>query len=56
MANRVKITGYVNVEDNEFDAGDPTGLTEDAYMDLISDENGTGLKVVDLLDVEVERQ
>lgn len=52
---RVKITGYVDVEPDEHDPDSPTGLTEEAYVDLISDENGTGLKVADLMGVEVER-
>jgi hypothetical protein len=50
---RIKVSGYITTEDDQHDPDSPTGLTEDAYMDLISDENGTGLKVADLDEVEV---
>lgn len=55
MSNRIKITGYVNIEDDEIDPNSPTGMTEEAYLDYVADENGTGLKVADLMDVEVEQ-
>lgn len=51
---RIKVTGYFEPEPDQIDENDATGLTEEAHLDLIVDENGTGLKVADLEDVELE--
>lgn len=54
---RIKITGYYTPDPNEAEAVETsggTGLTEEAHVSLIGDEYGTGLKVADLEDVELE--
>jgi hypothetical protein len=53
---RVKITGYYNVPEEEQDTESSTGLTEEAYLDQVADENGMGLKVADLDDVTLEAE
>jgi hypothetical protein len=50
---RIKISGYITVDDDQRDPDSPTGLTEEAYLVNIADETGTGLKVADLDEVEV---
>lgn len=55
MSNRVKITGYLNLEDDEVDRNSPTGMTEEAYLDIVADENGAGLKLAELSSIEVKR-
>jgi hypothetical protein len=50
---RIKITGYFEPEDEETDPNDSTGLTSEAYDNLIAGENGYPLKLSDLDDVEV---
>lgn len=52
--SRVKVTGYLTLKDGEEDFDSPTGLTEEAYIDIIHDEMGGSPKVSDLEDVEVE--
>lgn len=51
---RIKITGYFSPEPDELDSSSPTGLTEDAYMRLISGEEGRPLELTDLTEVDVE--
>lgn len=54
---RIKIVGYYTPLPSESEAAATsgnTGLTEEAHIRLIVDEYGTGLKVADLDDVELE--
>lgn len=51
---RIKITGYIEPEDDETDVNSPDGLTSAAYDDLIAGLSGRPLQVSDLEDVEVE--
>ncbi|AMM44268.1 hypothetical protein BJD78_gp98 [Arthrobacter phage KellEzio] len=53
---RIKITGYFTPEPEEADLFSPTGLTEEAYLNLISGEDGKPLDLTDLTEVEVELQ
>lgn len=53
---RIKIVGYIHTTDlaeEELDENNPTGLTEQGYMNLINGEDGTPLSVADLGNVEV---
>ncbi len=54
MGVRIKVTGYYEPDDAEIDTTGPTGLTEEAYLTRIVDEYGTGIKVADLTDTEIE--
>lgn len=47
---RIRVTGYYYPEPDESDPSDPTGLTEDAFMELVSE-----LDVLDDLKFEVAR-
>lgn len=51
---RVKITGYLELEEHEVDADSPTGMTEEAFIDYIHNERGNSPRVSDLEDVDVE--
>jgi hypothetical protein len=51
---RIQITGFFEPDDDEIDEDSSTGLTEEAYLRHVVDEDGTGLKVADLTDVEIE--
>ncbi len=44
---RVKITAYANVEDDQVDPGDSTGLTEEGYDEVME-------MLVGLEDVRIE--
>ena len=33
MTHRIKVTGYLDIEDDEFDPDHPMGLTSEAYDD-----------------------
>jgi len=52
---RVKITGYLNIEDDEHDPTDKTGMTAEAYEKLAMDSEGTAPQISDLDDLTVER-
>lgn len=52
---RLKITGYYSPEPEEIDEDATIGITAEADSVLFGDERGTGLKVADLEDIEVER-
>ena len=43
---RVKVTGYVEIDDALVDAADPSGLSEEAYIELT--EDFLGLDEIDL--------
>lgn len=49
---RVKVTGYLNIEDDQADPESPTGLTEEAYLDLAADEMGGSPKLCELEDID----
>ena len=51
---RIKITGYLEVDDDQVDLGNPVGLTEEAFLDIAYDEYGTSPKVSDLEDIDTE--
>lgn len=36
MAHRIKVTGYIEIEDHEYDSGDLGPLTEDAWTSLMT--------------------
>jgi hypothetical protein len=52
---RIKITGYLELEDDQIDENSPTGLTSEAY-DAITADIGSGptYKIADLEDIETE--
>lgn len=52
---RIKITGYLELEDHQIDESSPTGLTAEAYDEITADM-GTGptYKIADLEDIETE--
>lgn len=52
---RIKVTGYFETEGDEADDSSPTGLSEEAYLEMISGETGRPLKLTDLDDVTVEK-
>lgn len=52
---RIKITGYYDLDDDQTDAADRTGMTSAAYDDLITGESGQSLTLMDLEDVDVEQ-
>lgn len=54
MSDRIRVTGYYTPTDDEADPASRTGLTDEAYLDLIADEYDMGLKVAGLEDLEVE--
>jgi hypothetical protein len=54
---RLRVTGYINTEDldpGQLDPDHSTGLTDEAYSDLVYDEDGGALKLSDLEDVDIE--
>lgn len=54
---RIKITGYIedhNLSEDQFDEDSEDGLTEEAYANVIGNEDGNGYKIGDLTDLEVE--
>lgn len=48
MAHRIKVTGYIEIEDHEYDSGEYGPLTEAAWTQRMAD----GLSILD--DVEFE--
>ena len=48
MSHRIKVTGFINIEDHEYDSGDFGPLTEEAWTQRMAD----GLSILD--DVEFE--
>lgn len=53
---RIRIVGYINtseLDEEELDEVNPTGLTETGYVNLITGEGGDPLSVADLHNVEV---
>lgn len=57
MTHRIKVTGYFTPDESESEPAETsggTGLTEEAHVSLIVDEYGTGLKIADLENVELE--
>lgn len=55
MTYRIKVTGYFTPDAGEADPTDRTGLTGEAYLGLVANEYGGGLRLADLEDVEVEQ-
>ena len=51
---RVKVSGYFDVDDDKIDFDSPTGLTEEAFVSIVHDEDGCSPKVSDLEDVDTE--
>lgn len=43
----IKVTGVLEPEDGMFDPSDPTGLTEKAYLNLVSALSGLGIDDVE---------
>jgi hypothetical protein len=56
VSGRIRITGYYSPSASESDTTDRTGLTAEAYDSLITGEDGAGLAVADLEDLEVDAQ
>jgi hypothetical protein len=56
VSGRIRITGYYSPSASESDTTDRTGLTAEAYDSLITGEDGAGLAVADLEDLEVGRR
>lgn len=53
---RIRVTGYIDTADldpDRLDGDDRTGLSEQGYLDLVADENGTALKLSDLTDIDL---
>lgn len=40
MSHRIKVTGYIEIEDDEFDPGPSGPLTEKAYLEYTGDFAG----------------
>ena len=53
---KVKVTGYLHIDEDQMDPDDATGVTEDAHM-LITTGDGPGIPphIYDLEDIEVEK-
>lgn len=54
---RIKITGYLETDDldsDQLDLSDSTGLSAEGYDNLITGEDGAPLQITGLNDVEVE--
>jgi len=52
---RIRIEGYYTPTDDELDEGNTVGLTEEAYLNLVANEDGySGLRLADLEDIELE--
>lgn len=51
---RVKVTGYLDLEDGQEDESSPTGLTEDAFVSIVHNEDGRSPRISDLEDVDTE--
>jgi hypothetical protein len=54
MTIRIQVTGFYEPDPDEIDEASPTGLTSEAFDNRIYDGLGTGIKVADLTDVELE--
>lgn len=50
---KVQITGTLFLDPDEVDEDSATGMTEEAYLNSIMNENGTGLRIADLNDLDV---
>ena len=51
---RVKITGYLDVDDEDIDLNSPAGLTEEAFTSIVCNEDGRSPRVSDMEDVDTE--
>jgi len=52
---RIRIEGYYTPDSEELDESSPIGLTEEAYINVIQNEDGySGLRLADLEDIELE--
>lgn len=52
---RIRIEGYYTPTDDELDESNAAGLTEEAFLNVIQNEDGySGLRLADLEDIELE--
>jgi len=51
---RIKITGYLELEDDQIDENSPTGMTAQAYDEITADMGRATYKIADLEDIETE--
>lgn len=55
MSQRIHISGYITLDEDEVDTDSATGMTEEAYLLNIMNEEGTGLRVADLDELDVSK-
>lgn len=53
---KVKVTGYLNISEEQMDPDDATGVTEEAHILIVAgDGPGFPPHIYDLEDIEVEK-
>lgn len=51
---RIKITGYLELDDDQIDETSLTGMTNEAYDEITADMGKATYKIADLEDIETE--